>query len=108
MQFCWSMGSQAAHEAHGGAISFIATLVTCIQVEFCVRKRDKKLLFCFMARRRLSEGQKWQIIGMRNAGLSCRDIGTRLWVNHTVVSRLVLKHGLTGQVKDRPRSGRPR
>lgn len=61
-----------------------------------------------MARRRLSEGQKWQIIGMKNAGLSCRDIGTRLGVNHTVISRLVQKHGLTGQVKDRPRSGRPR
>ena len=29
-------------------------------------------------------------------------------MNHTVISRLVQKHGLTGQVKDRPRSGRPR
>ena len=45
---------------------------------------------------------------MKNAGLSCRDIGTRLGVTHTVISRLVQKHGLTGQAKDRPRSGRPR
>ena len=41
----------------------------------------------------------------RNAGLTWRDIGTKLGVNHTVVSRLVLKqHGLSGQVKEIPRS----
>ena len=33
---------------------------------------------------------------------------SRTGVNHTAVSRLALKHGLTGQVKDRPRLGRPR
>lgn len=61
-----------------------------------------------MARRRLNEGLRWQIIGMHTSGMSCRAIGANLNFHHTTISRLINKHRDTGEVKDRPRTGRPR
>ena len=60
-----------------------------------------------MARRRLSEGQRWQIIGLHAAGMSFKAIGRQTGYHYTVISRLIRKHAQTNQVKDRPRSGRP-
>ena len=45
---------------------------------------------------------------MHTTGMSCREIGRQLNINHTVISRLIAKHGQTNEVKDRPRSGRPK
>lgn len=60
-----------------------------------------------MFRRRLSDGDRWQIIGMINAGMSYSAVGRRLGYNHSVISRLAQKYRQTHHVRDRPRSGRP-
>ena len=61
-----------------------------------------------MRRRRISEAQIWQIIGMHTAGMSFKAIGRQMGYHYTVVSRLVRKHTQTNNVNDLPRSGRPR
>jgi hypothetical protein len=61
-----------------------------------------------MVRRRISEAQKWQIIGMHTTGMSFKAIGRQMCYHYTVVSRLVRKHTQTNNVKDLPRSGRSR
>jgi hypothetical protein len=58
-----------------------------------------------MVRRRISEAQRWQIIGMHTTGMSFKAIGRQLGYHYTVVSRLVEKHTQTNNVKDMPRSG---
>jgi hypothetical protein len=60
-----------------------------------------------MVRRRISEAQRWQIIGMHTTEMSFKAIGRQMGYNYTVVSRLVRKHTQTNNVKDLPRSGRP-
>jgi hypothetical protein len=50
-----------------------------------------------MVRRRISEAQRWQILGMHTTGMFFKAI-----------SRLVRKHTHTNNVKDLPRFGRPR
>ena len=61
-----------------------------------------------MVRRRISEAQRWQIIGMHTTGKSFKAIGHQMGYHYTVISRLVRKHTQTNNVKDLPRSGRPR
>jgi transposase len=61
-----------------------------------------------MVQRRISEAQKWQIIGMDTTGMSFKTIGHQMGYHFAVVSRLVRKHTQTNNVKDLPRSGRPR
>jgi transposase len=61
-----------------------------------------------MVRRRISEAQKWQIIGMHTTGMSFKDIARQMGYHYSVVSRLVRKHTQINNVKDLPRSGRPR
>jgi transposase len=61
-----------------------------------------------MVRRRISEGQRWQIIGMHTTGMSFKAIGRQMGYHYAVVSRLVRKHTQPNNMKDLPRSGRPR
>ena len=61
-----------------------------------------------MVRRRISEAQTWQIIGLHTTGMSFKAIGRQMSYHYTVVSRLVRKHTQTNIVKDLPRSSRPR
>ena len=61
-----------------------------------------------MVRRRISEAQRWQIIGMHTTGMYFKAIGHQMGYHYTVVSRLVRKHTQTNNVKDLPRSCRPR
>ena len=61
-----------------------------------------------MPRRKLSEAERWQAVGMSTAGMSTRTIGNNFNVNHTVIVRLLRRQRITGSVNDRPRSGRPR
>jgi hypothetical protein len=63
---------------------------------------------CNALRRRISEAQRWQIIGMHTTGMSFKAIGRQMVYHYTVVNRLVRKHTQTNNVKDLPRSGRPR
>jgi hypothetical protein len=60
-----------------------------------------------MVGRRISETQRWQIIGMHTTGMSFKAIGRQMGYRYTVVSRLVRTHTQTNNVKDLPRSGRP-
>ena len=60
-----------------------------------------------MVKRRIS-AQRWQIIGMLTTGMSFKAIGRQMGYHYTVVSRLVRKHAQTNNVKDLPRSSRPR
>ena len=61
-----------------------------------------------MPRRKLTLEQKWQVIGMRNTGLSLRRIADQFGVSHSVISRLLKHHREARTVKERDRSGRPR
>jgi hypothetical protein len=61
-----------------------------------------------MVRRRISEAQRWQIIGMHTTGMPFKAIRRQMGYHYIVVSRLVRKHTQTNNVKDLPRSGRPR
>jgi transposase len=61
-----------------------------------------------MIRRRILEAQRWQIIDMHATGMSFKAIGRQMGYHYTVVSRLARKHTQTNNVKDLPRSGRPR
>ena len=61
-----------------------------------------------MARRRQSEAQRWQIVGMHPTGMSFKAIRRQLGYHYTVNSRLVQKYRqTTNDVKDLARSGRP-
>ena len=42
-----------------------------------------------MVRRRISETQRWQIIGMHTTGMSFKALGRQMGYHYTVVSRLV-------------------
>lgn len=61
-----------------------------------------------MGPRQVSEAKRWQIIGMRNAGLSYREIARRIGHHFSTVCRIVKKHQQTNAVKDLKRTGRPR
>ena len=54
-----------------------------------------------------SNGVRWQIIGIRETGMPLRQISQHVGNHHSTVSRIVNKHRLTNDVKDRSRSGRP-
>jgi IS30 family transposase len=57
---------------------------------------------------RISESQRWQIFGMHTTGMSFKAIGRQMGYHYAVVSRLVRKHTQINNVKDLPRSSRPR
>jgi transposase len=61
-----------------------------------------------MPRRMLTLEQKWQVISMRNTGLSLRRIADQFGVSHSVISRLLKRHREARIVKECDRSGRPR
>ena len=61
-----------------------------------------------MVRRRISEAQSWQIIGMHKTGISLKAIARQMGYHYSVVSRLVRTHTQTNNLKDLPRSCRPR
>ena len=63
---------------------------------------------CAIARRRLSDATRWEIIGMSNAGLSGREIFRRLGYSQSVICRLLNKFRKTNHVQDNALSGRPR
>jgi IS30 family transposase len=52
-----------------------------------------------MVRRRISEAQRWQIIGIHTTGMSFKAIGGQMGYHYTVVSRLVRKHTQTNNVR---------
>jgi IS30 family transposase len=56
----------------------------------------------------VSNAVRWKIIGMREAGMSLRQIAQRVGHHHSTVSCIANKHRLTNDVKDRRRSGRSR
>ena len=70
---------------------------------------EKKYSFSVrMVRRRISEAQRWQKIDMHTTGMTFKAIGRQISYHCTVVSRLVRKHTKINNLKDMPRSGKPR
>jgi transposase len=61
-----------------------------------------------MVRKRISEAQIWQIIGMHTTRMSFKASGRQMGNHYNVVSQLVRKHTQTNNVKNLPRSDRPR
>ena len=53
-----------------------------------------------MPRTKRTEGIKWRIIGIRDAGMKQVDIARALTVSQTVASRLLKRHRETGSVKE--------
>jgi transposase len=60
-----------------------------------------------MARRKLTDAERWQAVGMVRGGLSYRQAAERFNVSHSVIVRLLQRLGETGDVKERQRPGRP-
>ena len=52
--------------------------------------------------------QRERDIGMLTAGMSARDVARHFQRHESTVSRLLNRFQQTGNVADRPRSGRPR
>ena len=65
----------------------------------------KKSFSLSMVRRRISEAQRWQIIGMHTTGMFFKAIGRHMGYHYVIVSRLVRKHTQTNKVKNLPKSG---
>ena len=52
--------------------------------------------------------QRERAIGMLTAGMSARDVARHFQRHESTISRLLNRFQQTGNVADRPRSGRPR
>ena len=52
-----------------------------------------------MARRKLTDAEKWQAVGMVRGGLSYRQAAERFNVSHSVIVRLLQRLDETGDVK---------
>lgn len=61
-----------------------------------------------MGHPQLSNAVQLQIIGMREAGMSLRQVTHGVGHHHSTFSRIVNKHRLTNYAKDRQRRGRYR
>ena len=57
---------------------------------------------------RLSEGDRWQIVALSSrAGWNQKRLAREFGVSQPTISELLSKNRQTGEVKDKPRSGRP-
>ena len=63
---------------------------------------------CLIRMSRLNENQRGQALAFLVQGESCRQVARRFGVNHCTISRLRERLQITGSIKDRPGSGRPR
>ena len=54
-----------------------------------------------MARRKLSDAERWQAVGMVRGGMSYIKTAERLNVSHSVIVRLKQRVNQTGSVKER-------
>ena len=60
-----------------------------------------------MVRRKLTIPERWQAVGMYNVGFSHRRVADHFRDNHSIIVRLMQRFRQTGNVTDRPRTGRP-
>ena len=60
-----------------------------------------------MARRQLSTADQGRVIAWLQDGLTQRNVAQRLNVSQSVICRLWMRFLETGNVTNRPRSGRP-
>ena len=61
-----------------------------------------------MVQRKLTIPERWQAVGMHNGGFSHRRVADHFRINHSIIVRLMQRFRQTGNVTDRPRTGRPR
>jgi transposase len=59
-----------------------------------------------MARRKLSDAERWQSVEMIRGGMSYRQAAEQFNVSHSVIVRLMQRVNQTGGVKERQRTGR--
>ena len=107
----WPLCLISTSHAREPCLSRITQNSVCSRFEFGYLSpvfQKNHLFSVSMVRRRISEGQKWQIIGMHTTRMSFKAIGRQMIYHYTVVSRLVRTHTQINHVKDLPRSGRPR
>ena len=57
-----------------------------------------------MARRKLSDAERWQAVGMIRSGISYRHIAEQFNVSHSVIVRLKQRMNQTGGAKERQRT----
>jgi transposase len=57
---------------------------------------------------RLTEAQRLQVLQLRHTGSSMQEIARLIGCSPQTVSNTLRRHQQTGEVADRPRSGRPR
>ena len=57
---------------------------------------------------KLSENMRWRLIGMLEAGMGVNDVADELHVHRSIVHRWKTRHLAGEDLKDCPRSGRPR
>jgi transposase len=60
-----------------------------------------------MARRKLSDAERWQAVGMVSGGMSYRHTAERFNVSHSVIVRMKQGVNPTGSVKERQRTWKP-
>jgi transposase len=107
----WPLCLISTSHAREPCLSRITQNAVCARFEFWYLSPVFNFFYSFsvsMVQRRISEAQRWQIIGMHTTGMSFKAIRRQMGYHYTVVSRLVRKHTQTNNVKDLPRSGRPR
>ena len=107
----WPLCQISTSHAREPCLSRITQNSVCSRFEFGYLSPVFWKMYSFsvsMVRRRISEAQRWQIIGMHTTGMSFKAIGRQMGYHYNVVSRLVRKHTQTNNVKDLQRSGRPR
>ena len=107
----WPLCLISTSHAREPCLSHITQNAVCSHFKFGYLSPVFSKIYSFsvsMVWRRISEAQRWQIIGMHTTGMSFKAIGRQMGYHYTVVSRLVRKHTQTNNVKDLPRSSRPR
>ena len=106
----WPLCLISTSHACEPCLSRITHNSVCSRFEFGYLSPVYQNIYSFsvrMVRRRISEAQRWQIIGMHTTGMFFKAIGRQVGYHYAVVSRLMRKHTQTNNVKDLSRSGRP-
>ena len=107
----WPLCLISTNHAREPCLSRITQNSLWSRFEFAYLNPVFKKIYSFsvsIVRRRISEAQRWQIIGMHTTVMSFKAIGRQIGYHYALVSRLVRKHTQVNNVKNLPRSGRPR
>ena len=88
--------------------SLMLTLFTPCSAWWCINGLETEVSINMPQRRQLCALDRGRALAWLQEGISMREVGRRLGVSHSVVSRLQERVNATGSADVRPRSGRPR